>query len=119
MTNLIYTEFSFSLPKGFIDSEGNFHKKGKIRSATGEDEIVVSKNNRVRLEPSYNMFVILSRLITSLGTLSEVTPDELENLFLIDFYYLQNLYTQINQYPRGMMSLGEFLATPWNSFIRR
>ena len=107
MKNLIYTEFSFSLPKGLIDAQGNLHKKGKIRSATGEDEILVSKNNRVISEPSYYNFVMLSRLITQLGTLSNVNPNELENLFLIDFYYLQNLYTEINQYPRSMMPLGE------------
>ncbi len=102
-----YTEFSFSLPKGLIDSQGNCHKKGKIRSATGEDEIFVSKDRRVCQDSSYGIFVILSRLITNLGTLSQVTPQELEHLFLSDFYYLQRVYAHINQYPRSII-LGEY-----------
>lgn len=102
-----YTEFSFSLPKGLIDSQGILHRKGNIRSATGADEIFVAKDARVIKDQSYRIFVILSRLITSLGSLSKVTPQELENLFLSDFYYLQNIYHQINQYPRESFLLGE------------
>jgi len=103
-----YTEFSFSLPKGLIDSQGNLHQKGKIRSATGADEILVAKDARVLRDQSYGVFVILSRLIISLGSLSKVTPQQLESLFLTDFYYLQKIYFQINQYPMESSFLGEF-----------
>jgi hypothetical protein len=107
MKNLTYSEFSFSLPQGFIDSQGNYHKKGKIRAATGEDEIFVSKDIRVRDNSSYSVFIMLSRLITGLGSMTRVTPQELENLFLKDFYYLQKIYNQINSYPQEVNLLGE------------
>jgi hypothetical protein len=104
---MLYTEYNFSLPQGFIDAQGNIHDHGKIRCATGADEILVSKDERVRQDGSYHIFVMLSRLITNLGSLSQVSAQELENLWLRDFYYLQNLCLKINSYPQGLMTLGE------------
>ena len=33
------TEFPFTLPKGYIDSDGNLHRTGVMRLATAKDEI--------------------------------------------------------------------------------
>ena len=33
------TEFKFTLPKGYIDSEGTLHREGVMRLATAKDEI--------------------------------------------------------------------------------
>ncbi len=33
------TEFEFTLPKGYLDSEGNLHRKGVMRLSTAIDEI--------------------------------------------------------------------------------
>jgi len=34
------TEFSFSLPRGYVDKNGNVHKDGVMRLATAKDEIL-------------------------------------------------------------------------------
>ena len=34
------TEFEFTLPKGFVDDQGNLHRKGVMRLATAKDEII-------------------------------------------------------------------------------
>jgi hypothetical protein len=52
--------------------------------------------------------VTLSRVITELGHLSQITPKLLEQLFLVDLVYLQELYDQINQpITGGWLSEGE------------
>ena len=38
------TEFEFTLPKGYVDSEGNLQKKGIMRLATAADEILPLKD---------------------------------------------------------------------------
>jgi hypothetical protein len=41
--------------------------------------------------------ILLSRVITDLGTLEEVTPHVVENLFVSDLAYLQDMYERINE----------------------
>ena len=40
--------------------------------------------------------IVLSRVITELGTLSQVTPKTVEGMFAADLSYLQDLYQIIN-----------------------
>ena len=44
----LQTEYEFTLPKGFVDEEGNLHKKGTMRLATAADEILPMKDPRVQ-----------------------------------------------------------------------
>ncbi len=37
--DLMETEFEFSLPRGFVDFDGNIHREGRMRLATALDEI--------------------------------------------------------------------------------
>ncbi len=90
------TEFEFTLPKGFIDSDGNLHRKGIMRLSTAIDEISPLRDPRVKSNQAYATIIILSRVITRLGALSEVTPATVENFFAQDLDYLQNFYRQIN-----------------------
>jgi len=41
--------------------------------------------------------VLLSRVITRLGSLSSVTPEVLEGLFTRDLAYLREFYNRLNQ----------------------
>jgi hypothetical protein len=41
------TEFSFTLPKGYVDRDGKLHKKGIMRLATAKDEIAPLQDYRV------------------------------------------------------------------------
>ncbi|WP_457624919.1 phage tail assembly protein [Persephonella sp.] len=92
----LQTEFPFELPKGYIDEEGNIHKKGIMRLATAKDEILPLKDPRVQNNPAYLSVILLSRVIVELGTLEEVTTAVIEDLFVEDINYLQELYRRIN-----------------------
>jgi len=41
--------------------------------------------------------LILSKVITMLGTLPEVTPEVIEGLFIADMEFLQDMYDTINK----------------------
>ncbi len=91
------TEFEFTLPKGYVDGEGNLHKKGIMRLATAADEILPMKDPRVQSNPPYLTIILLSRVITKLGDVQSINPKVIENLFAGDLSYLQEFYSRINE----------------------
>jgi hypothetical protein len=91
------TEFEFELPKGYLDSDGNLHRKGVMRLSRAIDEIVPLRDPRVKSNPAYATVIILSRVVTHLGALEEVSPMVIEGLFACDLNYLQKFYRQINE----------------------
>ena len=91
------TEFSFTLPKGYIDDEGNMHREGVMRLATAKDEIVPLQDYRVQNNRAYLVIVLLSRVISKLGDLPMVDTEVIENLFSTDLAYLQEFYRRINE----------------------
>ncbi|RPI83759.1 MAG: phage tail assembly protein [Chloroflexi bacterium] len=93
----LQTEFEFTLPRGFIDQEGNLHRRGLMRLATAMDEITPLRDLRVRSNQAYLVIILLSRVITRLGNLPQITPGVIENLFAADLAYLQAFYRQINE----------------------
>ena len=93
---MFQTEFKFTLPKGYLDGEGNLHRTGTMRLTKAIDEILPLRDPQVQANPAYATIVILSRVVTQLGTLEDVSPSIIENLFAADLNYLYNLYRQIN-----------------------
>lgn len=95
---MFQTEFEFVLPKGYVDEDGNLHKKGVMRLATAADEILPLKDPRVKNNPAYLSVILLSRVITKLGDISSesVTPATIEGLFASDLAYLQEFYNKVN-----------------------
>jgi len=91
------TEFSFILPQGYLDSEGNTHKEGMMRLSTAYDEITPLKDPRVQRNPGYLVIILLARVITKLGTLEQINTKVIEGLFSGDLVYLQDFYQRINQ----------------------
>jgi len=91
------TEFKFTLPKGYIDSEGTLHREGVMRLATAKDEIVPLQDYRVQGNRAYLVVILLARVITKLGTITNVDTDIIENLFSTDLAYLQEFYRRINE----------------------
>lgn len=89
-------EFEFTLPKGYLDSDSNIHRKGVMRLATAIDEIAPLRDPRVKSNPAYATIIILARVIIRLGALSEISPMVVENFFAQDVSYLQDFYRQIN-----------------------
>ena len=100
----LQTEFPFVLPKGYVDREGNVHREGTMRLATANDEIAPLRDPRVRQNEAYMTVIVLARVVTRLGTLSDVNPGVIENIFSADLNYLQGLYRQINE--TGDVALG-------------
>src|SRR5436309_15982869 len=91
------TEFSFELPRGYVDAEGNVHRRGIMRLATARDEILPQRDPRVRDNEAYLTVLLLSRVVTRLGTVPQVTSGTIEGLFASDLAFLQDLYRRINQ----------------------
>jgi hypothetical protein len=90
------TEFEFTLPKGYVDQDGNLHREGAMRLATAMDEIVPMRDMRVKANDAYLTIILLARVVTRLGSLRQVTTDVIENLFSADLAYLQDLYRAVN-----------------------
>jgi hypothetical protein len=93
---MFQTEYSFTLPMGYVDAEGNLHKDGSMRLATAFDEIAPLKDPRVQSNPAYLLVILLARVITKLGTLEHANPKVIEALYAADLAYLQDLYGRIN-----------------------
>jgi Zn finger protein HypA/HybF involved in hydrogenase expression len=90
------TEFEFHLPCGFLDEDGELHRDGVMRRATAADEILPLRDPRVAKNQAYLAVILLSRVITRLGSLSAINPKVVENLFATDMAYLQEMYNRIN-----------------------
>jgi hypothetical protein len=93
---MFVTEHEFELPKGFVDGQGNLHRKGIMRLATAADEILPLKDPRVQSLPAYLIIILMARVVIKLGTLPEVHPGIIEKLFTEDLAFLQELYNRIN-----------------------
>ncbi len=91
------TEFNFTLPQGLIDNQNRVHRHGVMRLATAKDEIIVQQEPIVQENSAYGVLVMLSQVITRLGSLNFVNPDLLGSLILRDIYYLREFYNRINQ----------------------
>jgi hypothetical protein len=95
--NGLQTEFEFTLPKGYVDPSGTLHRAGTMRLATARDEIEPLRDSRVSgPDDPFLTVIVLSRVVTQLGTLSQVTPKDIENLFAADLAFLQDLYGIVN-----------------------
>ena len=92
----LQTEFPFSLPRGYVDAEGNLHREGVMRLATAYDEIAPMKDPRVQSNPGYLVIILLSRVITRLGELEHINPKVIEGFFSADLAFLQDFYQRIN-----------------------
>lgn len=101
----LQTEFEFTLPRGYVDGEGNLHRRGIMRLATAADEIIPLRDPRVKGNQAYLVIILLSRVITKLGDLPEVTTRTVEGLFSADLAYLQDFYRRINENGHTLMAV--------------
>jgi hypothetical protein len=93
----LQTEFEFTLPRGYVDQDGNLHRHGLMRLATAMDEITPLRDLRVRTNQAYLVIILLSRVVVKLGSLTSISTGVIENLFAADLAYLQAFYRQINE----------------------
>jgi hypothetical protein len=90
------TEFAFTLPRGYVDEAGSVHRDGTMRLATARDEIEPLRDAAVRQNEAYLTVLLLSRVVTRIGDVDDVTTDVIEQLFAADFDHLQRLYERLN-----------------------
>ena len=91
------TEYEFVLPRGYVDGDGNLHKEGVMRLANAKDEIIPLNDMRVQRNRAYLIIVLLSRVLTRLGSNTEVNTGMIENLFAGDLRFLEEMYNRINE----------------------
>lgn len=91
------TEYEFVLPRGYLDGNGNLHKRGVMRLATARDELEPLRDPTITSADDPRLtIVVLARVVRRLGSLELVTSHEIENLFAADLAYLQDFYGVIN-----------------------
>ena len=90
------TDYEFTLPKGYRDEAGTVHREGTMRLATARDEIEPLRDPAARRNEAYLTVLLLSRVITRIGTVTAVEPALVEALYAADFDHLQRLYERIN-----------------------
>ena len=127
-------ECAFTLPIGYPDSSGELHREGRMRLATAADEILPLRDPRVQTNPAYLVVILLSRVVTAIGTVELVNPKVIEGLYASDLAYLQHLYNRLNDGSRLLSVVcphceqgfeldidqpGESVATPLTSSTRR
>jgi hypothetical protein len=95
----LQSEVDFVLPHGFADGAGTVHREGRMRLATARDELAPLVDPRVARNRAYLVVLLLSRVVTRLGTVPDVTPEVIEGLYASDFGYLQRLYRRLNMDP--------------------
>ena len=93
----LQTEFEFVLPKGFVDDDGRLHRKGRMRLATGRDELEPLRDPSIEGPDDPLLTVlVLARVVTALGTVAPVTTDHVNGLFAVDLAFLQDFYGVVN-----------------------
>jgi|1185.fasta_scaffold76632_3 hypothetical protein len=90
------TEYAFTLPRGYRDAAGDVHQEGVMRLATARDEIEPLRDAAVRGNEAYLTVLLLARVITRIGPVTEISPSLVEGLYAADFDHLQRLYERIN-----------------------
>lgn len=81
-------EIEFELPKGHRDKDGNLHRTGVMRHATGLDREILSK--MITQNPSVANTLLLARCINKIGDVP-VTDNLLRKLVIKDRNYLFGL----------------------------
>lgn len=100
---MMQTEYPFTLPLGYQDKEGTLHREGTMRLATAADEILPLKDPRVQANQAYLIVILMSRVITSLGGVTQINPKVIEDLYAADLAYLQEFYNRINRDGKASM----------------
>lgn len=89
-------EFEFELPRGYVDDHGTVHRNGRMRLATARDELRPQIDIRVKENPAYLGVVLLSLVITQLGTITDIHAGVVEQMYATDIAFLQDFYRRIN-----------------------
>jgi hypothetical protein len=91
------TTYEFTLPRGYVDKDGNVHRTGTMRLATARDELDPLRDPMVSGPDDPRLTIlVLARVIERLGDLELISTHEIEGLFAVDLAFLQDFYGVIN-----------------------
>ncbi|MEF9920964.1 MAG: phage tail assembly protein [Erysipelotrichaceae bacterium] len=90
-------EYKFTLPIGYLDTNGILQKNGVMRQAKAGDEVYPMRDPRVIQNPEYAMIITLGRVITRIGDNTQINCELIENLYVKDFVFLKDMYKMINK----------------------
>jgi hypothetical protein len=93
----LQTSYAFTLPRGYVDPDGDVHRAGRMRLATARDELEPLRDPSIT-GPDYprHTNLVLARVIEVLGDYRWISTEVIENLFAVDLAYLQDFYGVIN-----------------------
>ena len=74
MGEAIRTEFTYTLPKGYVDKEGTLQREVVLREITGADQEAML-SPQLRQNPAKMLTALLARVIVRLGTLDKSRVD--------------------------------------------
>jgi len=96
----IRTEYTYELPKGFVDDKGQLHKDVTIREITGADQEAML-NPQFRNNPAKMLTALLARVIVKLGALEgrQVDTAVTANMFKSDRDFLIMKLKEIDSGP--------------------
>ncbi len=100
----LQTVFDFVLPLGYSNGFDSPQRFGQMRLALALDEIESLKDPRVQANEAYLPVVLLSRVVSRLGDLPQVTPQVIESLYAADLAYLEDLYVRLNSAEKVVVS---------------
>lgn len=102
----------FVLPLGWRGDRATVFRHGLMRPIAGWDVLAWANHPQVQENPAYGGVILLSRAIAQLGEITAISPAMVEQLFLRDFHYLQDVYNAINAPTMQISRSGESWATP-------
>ena len=90
-----FSDQTFTLPVGLVDSAGRRHRCGTLRTAAARDEVRTLQDFRVHLRPESFLPLMLARTIVRLGDLERLDVPQLESLCAADLDVLSSIYTRV------------------------
>lgn len=114
LEDIALTAIPFELPQGLQTATGQVYRQGRMRLATGADELIAQRAVQVIDSHAYGVLVRLSRVVamTDWQGPEPLSPDDLGNSFMPDLKYLLALYNTLNPPNYELSLLGETQAIP-------
>lgn len=87
---------TYTLPIGLADPKGALQREVTMRAATALDELEIQAQDAAAINDRFRDLLIFSRVISSIGTITNPTLETLEELYETDFLYLQLAFRELN-----------------------
>jgi hypothetical protein len=99
-SDVVKTEYTYELPKGYVDKDGTLHREITLREITGADQEAML-NPQLKTNPAKMLTALLARVIVKLGSLDKAKIDTsvTANMFKSDRDFLIMKLKEIDSGP--------------------